>query len=166
MPAPYFQHSPADVVRHLLVNLGVGVLPSLTGDWPIYEGSEPEQPDNAITLYDQKGLTYGRVQLTGTVVDKPGVLFRVRSWNALDGFNKASEIARIIDETVTFDTLTIPVGYIPTGAIATYLVESITRIGTVHDIGKNAPATPGSTSVSSKRNIFTLNAVVSLRQIS
>ena len=58
-PTDDLLHSPADILRHLLVDLGAGVLPEngTKTNWPISEGQELNAPDNAICTYDTEGLS-------------------------------------------------------------------------------------------------------------
>lgn len=164
MPGAILQHSPADVVGRLLADLGVGTNPESDGVWPIYDGVEPDKPDNLITVYDTKGRRYGRVQFSGEGIEAPGITFRIRSAKPRDGFLKASEISKVISEIITFNNVSI-VSPESGGAIISYEVAAITQIGTILNLGRYAPTLPGVTASSSKRNIYVLNAVVSLRQL-
>lgn len=148
MPGP-LTHSPADVIRHLLVNLGGGVLPSAGGSWPIYVDSEPDTPDSVITLYDTAGIIQGRTHIDGEIQEKHGILVRVRAASHTTGYTKARAIAVLMDETAKRDIVTI--------GGTNYFVNAITRTTDVIRLGKNKPT--------SNRNLFTINAIVSLRQV-
>lgn len=142
-------HSPAEVMRHALVALGVGTLPTAAGSWPIYGHSEPDTPDNVITLYDTTGVGHGRSHIDGEIQEHQGVQVRIRSDKQDTGYPKAKAIAELLDKSINRLTVTI-------GA-AEYLVHAATRTGDVLSLGKESPT--------SKRNLFTLNFIVALRQV-
>ena len=163
MPAGYLEHSPADVVGRLLVQLGVGSDPDIPGlTWPIFDGIEPDVPDNLITVYDTKGFQFGRNEL-GIVSEAPTITFRVRSTIPGNGFRKTSEIQKTISEFPPFTQVFVTD---PVLGVRTYEVHTIKPSTTIINLGKNAPSILGATASTSKRNIYVLNAVVVLRQIS
>jgi hypothetical protein len=47
-------HFPADIIRQLLIDLGVGLDVTAT-DWPAFSQKEPDSPDNVITVFDTMG---------------------------------------------------------------------------------------------------------------
>lgn len=141
-------HSPADIVRRALVTLGLGTLPTASGSWPIAVSQEPDTPDEAITLYDTSGRIDGRTHVDGEIQEFPGLQVRVRSANPVTGYTKAQAIAVALDQSIRLTNVTI-------GANV-YKIYAITRTGTVNAIGKEIET--------SKRNLFTINAVASIRQ--
>lgn len=143
-------HSPAEVVCNLLIGLGLGTDPTADEAWPIFTTQEPDGPDvpdSVITVYDTAGRQHGRSQVDGEVQEHRGVMIRVRDANHPDGHAKANEIAIALDETVYQDAVVV-------GA-ATYLVHAISRAGSINVLGKEP---------TSNRNLFTINALVSLKQ--
>jgi hypothetical protein len=52
-------HFPADIIRQLLIDLGVGLGVTAT-DWPAFSQKEPDSPDNVITVFDTMGRDLGR----------------------------------------------------------------------------------------------------------
>ena len=149
-------HSPADVLRYALINAGGGSLPSSGSSWPIGCWQENETPDNVITLYDTSGNLDGRFQTDGEMQEHPGIQIRVRSANPLDGNTKIRQLMEIVDKGIRLTTVMIenPIGT----AVSTYVIYAVTRIGTVLSIGKDTPQT--------KRSLFTVNMIISLRQTS
>lgn len=147
-------HSPADIIRTLLIDLGMATAPSAGGDWPAYVAQEPDTPDSVITVYDTAGTTGGRLQTSGETVEQHGFQVRVRDANHFEGYEKARAIAVALDESVA--NAVVSVGDdVGTGS-DTYIVYAVTRKGGIISLGKESPA--------SKRSIFTINAVVALRQ--
>lgn len=144
-------HSPADIIRRLLVTLGKGVLPSAgtTSNWPIGL-VESDKPDNCITVYDTAGYQDGRLMVDGEQQEHPGVQIRIRSATRDVGYAKANAIAEALDKSVYDNALTI--------GSDEYLVHSVSRTGTVIDLGDEVGI--------SKRRLFTINAVVTLRKTS
>ena len=141
-------HSPADVVRNLLIGLGFGTTPSDAGSWPIYVASEPNTPDSVITVFDTVGTDSGREMVLGERQEHHGIQIRIRDAEHADGYTKARVIAVALDETIVNNTSNVS----STG----YTVYAITRTSDVLAIGKETPT--------SKRSIFTINALVALRQ--
>lgn len=138
-------HSPADIIRHLLVGLNVGTMPSAGENWPIHM-AEPDQPDNCITMYDTEGRDFGRIR-GGERQVMEGFQVKVRGVDHKTGYDKSNDIAQIMDTGVGNSTLTIDG--------TTYIVHTISRTSGVLILGKEIAL--------SKRNLFTINAVVSLR---
>lgn len=151
-------HSPADVIRNLIIDLGDGTAhgsgSTPVGDWPVYVGQEPNSPDSLITCYDTAGETQGKTQIDGQVQERYGVQIRVRDANFHDGQKKAREIAVALDPV----TLTsVEVGEDAGTGGDTYLVMNVTRRSGPLSLGKNV--------TTSKLNLFTINVVVALQQV-
>lgn len=148
-------NSAADVLGILLVDLGLGTAPVTVGrqgEWPVYTEDEPDTPDNCITIYDTEGVGRGKTMPDGEVQEAHGIQVRVRAKTHTVGFAKAREIA------VTLDPLSMRTVSVPTGNVTNrYRIWSLSRIGDVLAIGKQFPA--------NKRRLFTLNYLVSLRQL-
>ena len=141
-------HSPAEIIRNLLVNLGAGTLPSAGGVWPISTDQRLDAPDNVMTINDTDGKRDGRVMPTGEVVEHPGIQIEVRSGTRGVGFTKTKAVATLLDEEVYNETVTI------NGT--TYNITNVSRSGGVLSIGKETPT--------SKRVLFTVNATVTIVQ--
>ena len=141
-------HSPADIIRQLLTDLGQGTLPSATTDWPIYFSQEPNSPDEVITIYDTTGIKNGRTMVDGEVHEHHGFQVRIRAGQYATGFTKARAIAIAMDESVRNTTVTLDA--------STYKVYSITRVSGPLSIGTDVPT--------SKNDLFTTNAVAAIRQ--
>ena len=149
-------HSAADVIRHLLIDLGLGTLPTDAGSWPIYATITPETPDSAITITDTESLYEGRDHTSGEVQEHHGIQIAVRDANHVDGYVKMDAIKIAIDQTVRNDSVPVPDAS-GTGS-TTYVVHCISRKSGILVAGKGATG--------SKRHLFTINAVAALRQTS
>lgn len=142
-------HSQAEVVQYLLADLGHGILPSdLPGSWPIYALKEVDTPDDLITVYDTVGRNQGKTQFDGEVQEMHGVQIRIRAALNYLGRRKAREIQVGLDP-VRLKNVTVE--------SSVYLVHSLSRSGDVNSLG-NEPNT--------KRELFTVNFLVALRQVS
>jgi hypothetical protein len=136
------------VIRQLIVDQGWGVdYVDDDTDWASFDGQEPDEPDNCITVYDTEGVDQSRAMATGERQESHGFQVRVRSKDKKVGFAKARQIA------VGFDTV-----YMASTTVdgVVYRVWAIKRNGEPLYIGYEAPQT--------KRFIHTLNCVVSLRE--
>lgn len=138
-------HAAADVLRTHLIALGLGTVPSQQGSWPINVPNELASPDNTITIRNTVGRSDGRIQ-TGKMVEHEGVQIRVRSSWYNTGYAKIDALKMaldgIYDAAVTIDG----VGYV---------LHSVSRTSGILDLG---------TDPSSKCELFTLNAVVTLQK--
>lgn len=141
-------HSPADILRWALIGLGLGLTPSTT-PWPIYASSEPDIPDNCITTYDSIGNDDGRLMIDGSLQQHQGVQIRIRSVDHATGWRRAA-LARSMLAQQIYDTLV-------TINSSSYIIHSINRISNILALGKEIPT--------SKRSIFVINAVISVKQI-
>lgn len=140
-------HSPADIVRYLLVQLGQGTLPSSNDAWPVFVSSEPNLPDQAVTVYDTAGHYDGRNMRGGEKYEFHGVQIRVRGVNHQDAFQKANGLAVALD--VSVNRSKVPIG------VNRYMVYDVSRTSGPLNLGNEE---------NTNRIIFTINAVVSLRQ--
>lgn len=141
-------HSPADVLRWLLIALGLGTDPANGGEWQVYAGNEPGTPDQVITITDTAGTPQGRLHIDGEVIATFGFQVRVRSKDHPTGWLKADAIRNALAKSVDRTQVTV-------GGVA-YLVPCVVRIGNVIPLGKES---------ASKRSIFTLNAETHVRQL-
>lgn len=139
-------HSPADIVRYLLVDLARGSLPEDNTDWPIFVSQEADSPDSCITVYDTSGIIEGRAQISGEIQEHYGIQIRVRAASPAVAYAKISEVSLWVDERIRNNLVLID--------SSQYLVYAITRKGGINSIGKEVSA--------SKRNLYTVNAIVSL----
>ena len=147
-----FHHSPADVVRWLIVQLGLGTNPTLDPlqPWPVYDTVEPSTPDSCITVNDTLGMDSGRSFPDGALDSHYGFQVRIRSGDKPSGYLKASNIRRTLAEGVYATRVTPP---IPIGSQARYLVHCVSKVGQVLPLGFER---------GTRRQLFTLNAMVAL----
>lgn len=149
-------HSPADVMRWLLVRLGLGTDHRLGGTWPVYVGGESEKPVNMITVYDTVGTDDGSVMVGGELQGHYGFMVRVRSEYHSLGWTKANAIRANLAENCYDLVVNVP-AYRATPA-GVYVVGNCANIGSVMALGLNVP--------NEKSWLFTVNGVVNLDQSS
>ena len=137
--------SAAEIIRSMLVDLGLGTDPSSQGLWPIFVSNEPNRPDNCITIYDTASSDDGRSMVDGELFSHEGLQVRVRSVDYPTGYTKANSIRTALAKSINFRTT-----YIDSQG---YLVYCCSKIGNVLPIG---------TEQTSKRQLFTLNCLVSM----
>ena len=147
-------HSPADVVRWLLIAAGQGTEPITNYDWPIHVSLEPDYPEQCITIYDTGGVTFGNFQPTGEEQEYPGLMIQVRSNTHKIGYQKTDSLTKYIDQSVLNQTVTVTD---ENGNENTYKVNNLIRQGTINNLGKDPD---------DSRFRFTVNFLVSLRQTS
>jgi hypothetical protein len=154
---PAADHSPADVLRWLLINLGLCTAPlqnppSGAGNtaWPAYAAEEPPRPDAVVTCYDTDGYKDGRSMTEGDRFERHGVQVRVRCADPKSGVAKARQIADALDRDVYQSYVTIDG--------VTYLVDAVTRASDVVSLGRDAPQ--------GGRSVHTLNVTFTGQKVS
>jgi hypothetical protein len=133
----------------MLINLGLGTTPPGAGyTWPVFVAGEPPTPDNVVTVYNTLGKDEGRSQVDGERQEHHGIQVRIRGATHDIGYRKARAIATALDRSVYQEGVDIDE--------FSYLVHCVSRTGDVLDLGSETPE--------SKRQVFTINALVSLRE--
>lgn len=148
-------HSAADVVRFLLIDIGQGTNPGDSAAWPVFASGEPGDPDQVVTTYDTAGVQHGRTMTDGAVQEHLGFQVRVRSKDHKTGWRKTHQIRAAMAEGVYQRAVTVPAG--GGDPAAEYLVHCVSKLGPVLALGKESPT--------SKRSLFTVNAVLSVKQL-
>src|SRR5690606_37798810 len=90
--AGLLSHSPADILRQLLIDLGLVNAHDEVGDWPAFTHFEPTTPDNCITTFDTVGIRHNRLMTPGQTQHHYGLQVRVRAALSPVGFEKINEI--------------------------------------------------------------------------
>lgn len=156
MPGP-LTISPADVVANLLVQLGSATLPTDTpsASWAVYVSNEPTSPDRIITVYDTTGVKHGRTMTDGQIQESHGIQLRFRSDVYPIGYAKARAVAVTLDR----DGVGQPEGLCTTVTVngVRYQIHNLNRTSDVISLGKESP--------NSKRSLFTVNYLVSIRML-
>ena len=141
------------LLRNLLIDLGLGTTPSDDGAWPIYVARTPNAPDSVITVTNTTPRTQGRTSPNGITIHHYGVQIKVRDAGPTDGWVKANALTVALDQTVLLSVVTLE-DTDGTGS-STYMVYAISHSG-ILSLGKETPT--------SKRDLFSINALVALRQ--
>ena len=148
-------HSPATIIRQLLIDLGLGVESEYTGDaytggdWPVFTSIEPDAPDQVITAFDTAGRSDGRRQIDGGILTHWGFQLRFRSKDHPTGWMKADEVRRALSEDVYQTTVTVD--------DESYQVHAVTGIGNPIPFGKGVPGI--------SRLVLSLNAMAVIKAI-
>lgn len=140
-------HSPADVLRRLLVTLSHGTLPSAAGSWPISVAQEPDDPDDDMTLYDEVGRKDGRAMASGEVYEHHGVQLQLRAAKFTEGYAKVSSVVGALDQDAEGAGVTVDA--------SSYVVYAVSRPGTVNYLGHEPE---------SRRHVWTVSLLASIRQ--
>jgi hypothetical protein len=147
-------HSPAQIVRRLLIGLGLGSDVDAggqpEGEWPVYDNDEPDRPDNTVTLFDYDGPDEGSTQPDGEMQGLDALQIRVRCKTKIAGWRKAYEIKQAIEKSplVGGQAYNVNVGIETTW----YKIHCFSRISNVIPLGKETPT--------STRKIFVVNCLV------
>ena len=140
-------HSVAYIIRDLLVDASVITKPASNSAWPGYVSEFPRSSstDNVVVVNNTTAKSDGRVHHDGEQQEHEGIQIIVRGVTYSIGYAKANAMKMTIDGIVR-SSVTI--------GDATYLVQSISRVGGIIDLDEP----------NSKRKLFSLNALVTVRQ--
>jgi hypothetical protein len=142
-----FLHSPADIIRQLLILKGTGADPdSANPVWPVYQSMEPSVPDNCITVYNTAPKSDGRSMIDGEDMHHYGMQIRVRGVDEPTAYVKAEAMHIAMTEKSYADKVTVDT--------ITYVVHCLAD-NTVLNVGKDAP--------NSKRHLYTINCTAAIR---
>lgn len=104
------KHSPADIMRFYMVQLGVCTLPIDEEDWPGVVNTTNEASKNMILFSDTPARIDGRYMRTGEKIIHPGVQILIRSDKQPDAWQRASLIYKINNsvrnQLITIDSST------------------------------------------------------------
>lgn len=150
-------HPPSRVVLEALVSEGIGTDGSdETGEWPIYVSRSPDRPDDMLLVSDTQGVDFGDTQVDGERQERNGIQVMIRCADYHRGYAKALEVARFLDRLARLFVTVDDVGT-GTGSVGTqYIIHSAKRTTNVIPLGSDTPQ--------GKRQLFTVNAHLSLRQ--
>jgi hypothetical protein len=136
-------NSSAELIRWSIVDGGLGTNPSSGSAWPVFVGHMPDEPDNAICVYDTTGTIDGRVQSNGETIEHPGWQVRVRATDHPTGYPKIANIRNHLDavlrQGVVINTFS-------------YTIQAITLTGGVQSLGQEPDGT--------RRNNYTINGII------
>lgn len=141
-------HSPADIMRYLLVALGQGTLPTARESWPIYAYVEPANPDNVITLFDTEAGAQDDRVMSGEMSGRYAYQVRVRGTDDRVAWLKINAIREVL---ASFYEKNVTIGS------EVYEVQCAVKIHNPIPLGKETPT--------SMRSICTLNAMAVIRRI-
>jgi hypothetical protein len=149
-------HTPAHVVRQLMVDLALGVTPpGIVGQWPIFVRKEPDTPDDVITVYNTVGTDSGRTHFDGEVQEHHGIQVRIRGADEATAEAKTRAIHIALAQVFRVEVVV---------GSSTYLVQSIAQGSAIGLTGPAGVNPLGYQPQVSKRSLFTINALVSVRQ--
>jgi hypothetical protein len=132
----------------LLISLSVGTDPSTDSAWPVYVSSEPNLPDNLITVYDSAGILQGRIHRTGQVVEQYGTQIQIRGTDYTTLWPKVNSIKVALEESVSKNIVDI--------VSNEYIVYAMNRQSGPIFLG----AEPGT-----NRLLFTINYCAAINQL-
>ena len=141
-------HSPAYIVRDLLVGEAMITKPSSNSTWPGYVSGFPRNSttDNIVVINNTTAKTDGRIHTDGEQQEHEGIQIIVRGDTYSTGYTKANALKTKIDTGILRSSVTI--------GGATYMIQSISRVGGIIELDE-----PNST-----RKLFSLNALMSVCQ--
>ena len=142
-------HSPAQIIRQLLVDLGMGEWPGEGSTWPAYATAEPNLPDRCITVIDTTGQEDPRIFPTGEAPVHHGIQIIVRSDTHEAGFIKAYQVRNEIATNVKNQDVSI--------GPRNYCVVALVKISQILPLGKERQ-------VPTSRSRFSINALTPIRR--
>lgn len=128
-------HSPAEVLRQLIIDLNQGSWPNLDSDWPVYTRQKPNEPDNLILTTTLGSVPHGRNFVTGESRLHFGAEVLVRSIRTnstgtggyTSGYEKIGLVCLALN-TQVFNRIVYVSSY-------TYTVHAMVQTGDISDQG-------------------------------
>lgn len=148
MTLDHLEHTPAKITYAFFLFKEWGTDPSVNGNWPCFISSEPDSPDDCITLYDYTGQDDGRL-MHGNLIQHPALQIRIRSNDYATGYVKADEIMNNIAEV---GNSVISVGS------NSYMIVCYSKIKPINYLGRQV-AVRG-------RCLFSINCLVCIDRLS
>ena len=147
-------NSTAEVVRALLISLGLGNMPLDNSAVvnPILVSMETETPDELTTIYDTPGIVDARRMNDGLVVEKSGIQLRVRGTVPPTTYARASALVSGLDLAAYPLVVSVTVASVT----KQYSIQNVSRKGTINNLGREQK---------SNRPVFTVNYVVCVKQL-
>lgn len=146
----YTYPSAAHVLRAYLLGLGWATdppaPPTTMRPYLLYALSMPDKWDRAACVYNTVGRLEGRLQRGGLTIEKYGILIKVRAEDEPTCFSKIKELPSIFD-----DINKEPVAYGGT----TWCLFAVHRTSPILPIGPEED---------NKRYLYTINALVSVKE--
>lgn len=147
-------HSPAEIIRQLIIDLSLGTMPTDRDDWPVSVDAEPDSPDNCITITDTTGHDDGQHQPTGELREHYGIQIRIRAVTHPVGWVKTNTLRKTLSENVYLQGVSVQ----RSGETATYYtVHALGGFSSVLRMGKDIRT--------SKRRLFSLNLIAAIEQV-
>ena len=138
-------HTPARILQQLLIDKYVVTDPDNDLAWPCFHSQMPDDPDDAVAVYNTEGRVQGRTHYDKITTVKYGIQVAVRTNNHEAGYLKMEYIKHELEEverrSVTIDD-------------STYKVQAVHLTSPILDLGKEQE---------SSRHRYTLNAIASIR---
>ncbi len=140
--------TPAQIIRKVLIGASLAV-DSTTAAWSIFTSNLPESPDTAVAVYDTVGTPDGRL-MTGERIEHPGIQIRLRTASYPDGWNRAKDIAAVLDAIHNFE-----------------VTISVTEKWKLQNVSRTAPIIPLGieTEGDRKRHNFSINAIITMSRM-
>ena len=121
--------------------------------WPAYEQTEPDEPDNCITVNNTTPQLDGRSMLDGEQFQHYGFQIRVRGIDQPTAFQKIEQIRVDLNENLLDMQMTLSTA---DNRQATYDLNCVATLQVI-SLGKNVPTT--------KRSLYTLNGKMPIIRI-
>lgn len=144
-----FNHPVQEIIQQVLIDIGVGTNPPDGAQWPVFAPTEPDSPDNCLTVQEYTGIETGNDALSGQVYVHYGIQVRIRAEDPTIGSIKAHAIFKAINEDVNAHAVSLGSNL--------YCVDSMTTAGTVNHLGLFRPEM--------RLELYTVNATTDIRRL-
>lgn len=143
------EHNAAQLLVPYLVSKGVASNPGTGNLWPAYINFLPEQPDEALCVFDTVGEVQGREMRGGQWLEKPGIQIMIRAKTNANGVNRGLKIINALKELYMFNvTLTSP-----------------TKQYQIHSFQRTSPTYPLGQEEGGSRLLYTLNGLITYGEL-
>jgi len=92
----------SEVIKDILVAAGQATFADTTADWPLFISTEPEDPDQVITLYDGDPLRGSSLKHDEAAWQQIQVQIRLRNRDYQAGYTKMADLLKTIAQKGLF----------------------------------------------------------------
>lgn len=128
-----------------MLELALGSQISDNDDWPIFDTSMPNAPDDCIVVTDTDSMMDGRTQVDGETQEHFGFQVKIRTKSPVLGYRKLMEVSNSFDSGVLRFPVDVGVNH--------YQIQSVSRRTGIIKMGKEPV---------SARHLWAINCTASI----
>lgn len=137
----------ANIIRAMLIIEGKAFEAGKNIDWSIFVSSEPDEPDNCLTIYNNRGTLQGRIHETGETVQHYGFQTKIRGKTDAVASAKGRQLMGVYD------------------GILRYLITVDGQALRIQSITIRSPLLPMGQESKNRRQLYVFNAIATIDEV-